>query len=100
MSDIEDLERRARGGAITTAELEMVRVHLCPADPSSRQMARKRAIAIAGAYLEHASDVGLIFELIRIAEDSDEPDAAVKDAAVRALARATGYRGQPVRMDL
>ena len=55
---------------------------------------RRAAIGIAGAYLASASDTELMFDLIRISEQ--EPDEAARTAAVRALARATGYHGRPV----
>ncbi len=55
---------------------------------------RRAAIAIAGAHLASHNDSELMFDLIRISED--EPDQATRTAAVRALARATGYHGRPV----
>ena len=55
---------------------------------------RRAAIAIAGEHLASHSDTELMFDLIRMSED--EPDDATRTAAVRALARATGYRGRPV----
>lgn len=97
--DFDDLRRRAADGELTPDELESVRVHLCPADPSADQTMRRSAIAIAGLYLASHSDIGLMFELFRIAEDADEPDEGVRQAAVRALAGATGYRGQPMRFE-
>ncbi len=56
--------------------------------------------ATPGASPERHSDVQMMFEIIRIADaGSTEPDA-VCEAAVRALAKATEYRGRPVQLDL
>lgn len=61
---------------------------------------RTRAIAIAGAWLADNEDLPLLYELIDIAERGEHASDAVRGAAVRALARATGYHGKPVRFDL
>jgi len=61
---------------------------------------RRAAISIAGELLASGTDTELMFDLIRISED--EADEPTRLAAVRALARATGYHGRPVdlRIDL
>jgi hypothetical protein len=59
---------------------------------------RRAAIAIAGQHLASHSDTELMFDIIRVSED--EPDDATRTAAVRALARATGYRGRPVDLNI
>ncbi|MBF6600603.1 MAG: hypothetical protein IVW36_08840 [Dehalococcoidia bacterium] len=59
---------------------------------------RRAAIGIAGELLAERTDTELMFDLIRISED--EPDEAARAAAVRALARATAYRGRPVDLRL
>jgi len=61
---------------------------------------RLAAIAIAGAWLQEREDLPLLYELIDIAERGDGASDAVRDGAVRALARATGYRGKPISLDL
>jgi hypothetical protein len=61
---------------------------------------RRAAISMAGELLASGTDTELMFDLIRISED--EADEPTRLAAVRALARATGYHGRPVdvRIDL
>ncbi|MGH7622681.1 MAG: hypothetical protein ACREMU_10115 [Gemmatimonadaceae bacterium] len=61
---------------------------------------QRAAITIAGEVLASQTDTELMFDLIRLSEDA--ADDATRGAAVRALARATGYHGRPVdlRLDL
>lgn len=98
--DLDDLQRRASEGALTPDEVALVTRHLHPHQPLA---AREAAIGIARAYLATASGVAseplLLFELIRISEDDDEPES-LRTAAVRALASATGYHGKPMSLDL
>ncbi len=94
--NIDDLRRRARTGDLTPEEVELVSRHLHPHQPLA---ARDAAISIAREYLAAASAPMLLFELIRLSEDDDEP-AELRTAAVRALANATGYHGKPMQVDL
>lgn len=94
--DLDDLRRRATEGALTPDEVALVTRHLHPHQPLA---AREAAIGIARAYLGAASEPLLLFELIRISEDDEEPEA-LRTAAVRALASATGYHGKPMTLDL
>jgi hypothetical protein len=97
--DLDEMQRRARAGDLTPEEIALLREHLA-VDAAVNEPARRAAIAIAGAYLERHSDVQMMFEIIRIADaGTTEPDA-VCEAAVRALAKATEYRGRPVQLDL
>jgi hypothetical protein len=59
---------------------------------------RRAAIAVAGELLTGHTDTELMFDLIRISED--EADEPTRTAAVRALARATGYHGRPVDLHI
>jgi hypothetical protein len=90
------LRERARAGALTAEEIELVARHLHGHQPD---LVREAAIALAGDFLECTSHGELLYALIAISDDAEEPDA-VRMAAARALARATGYRGKLVRLDL
>ena len=92
--DIDALRARAQAGDLTSDELTLIARHLHAHQPAR---VREAAIGIAGAYLERGSNADLMFELIRISEDDTD---SAQTAAVRALARATGYHGKPVQLDL
>lgn len=92
--DIEELRQRARSGDLTTLEVGLVREHLRAPHAAA---VRRMAAAVAGDYLAVTSEATLLLELVRIAEDAGDEIGA--DAA-RALARATGYHGKPVQIDL
>ena len=94
--DLDDLRRRAAAGDLTPDEVALVTRHL---HPHQTLAAREAAIGIARAYLGVASEPLLLFELIRISEDDDEPQE-LRTAAVRALASATGYHGKPIDLSL
>ena len=94
--DLDDLRRRSSTGNLTPDEVALVARHLHPHQP---EQARAAAIEIAREYLAVASAPMLLFELIRISEDDAEPQA-LRMAAVRALARATGYHGKPMSVEL
>ncbi len=94
---LDDLRRRAREGALTPDERHAVIGHMQRgnADP-----VRAAAISVAAACIETRADAELVVELIKIAESKDAADDAVRTDAVRALAKATEYKGQPVRFEL
>ena len=61
---------------------------------------RRLALDVAALQLAHADDVELIVQLVAMAEDKRPEHDDLRADAVRLLARATSYRGQPVRLDL
>lgn len=92
--DIEELRQRAIAGQLTPLEIGLVKEHLHAPHAAA---VRRMAAAVAGDYLAATSEATLMLELVRIAEDGTDEIGA--DAA-RALARATGYHGKPVEIDL
>lgn len=91
-----DLLAQARAGDLSGDDIQLVARHLHRhQDPAVREA----AVRVAGAYLERRSHAQLLYALIAISEDAQEPEG-IRAVAVRALARATGYRGKPVRLDL
>jgi hypothetical protein len=95
--DIDELRRRARDGALTADDLHMIAGHM---QRGNAERVRALAISVAAEHVAVTDDPAMVIELIAIAESRDDEDAAVRTDAVRALAKATGYRGQRVVMDL
>ena len=60
---------------------------------------RALAIGVAAEHVAVTDDPAMIVELIAIAESREDGDAVVRTDAVRALAKATGYRGQRVSFE-
>lgn len=94
---LDDLRLRAKSGDLTPDEIALVRQHLHEHQPKAVRCA---ALAIAGDYLETQSNAALMFDLIRLSEDEASENEAIRTDVVRALARATGYRGRSVTFDL
>ncbi len=95
--NLDTLRHRAKSGDLTPDEIALVRQHLHEHQPEA---IRRAALAIAGDYLEASSDASLMFDLIRLSEDEAPENEAIRTDVVRALARATGYRGQTVTFEL
>lgn len=96
-SPLEELRERARAGALSAEELHVVIGHL---RRGNTQRVRAAAIDIAAAYVAATGDPHVVIELIQIAESKDAEDDPVRTDAVRALAKATDYRGQRVQFEL
>ena len=94
---LEDLRQRAKSGDLTPDEIALVRQHLHEHQP---EPVRRAALTIASDYLEQHSDAALMFDLIRLSEDEAPENEHIRTDVVRALARATNYRGRPVQFDL
>lgn len=94
------LDVLCRHWARTAAYLDAVHLFARGVDWDGGDRLRLAAIRIAGDWLQEHDDLPLLYELIDIAERGDGASDAVRDAAVRALARATGYRGKPISLDL
>jgi hypothetical protein len=94
---LEDLRARARNAALTPDDIHMIAGHLQPGQP-----ARVRALAleIATEAVAVAGLAELVIELIAIAESRDPADDDLRPPAVRALAKTTAYKGQPLHLDL
>ncbi len=93
----DELLAAARAGTLTPAQVESIHEHLAPDTPLPARLLATRA---AAAWIAQHEDPVLLLELIRIAEDRDPALDELRDVAVRALARATGYHGRPVRLEL
>jgi hypothetical protein len=93
----DELLAAAREGTLTPAQVESIHEHLTPDTPLP---ARRLATRAAAAWIAHHDDPALTLELIRIAENRDPALEELRDVAVRALAKATGYHGRPVRFEL
>jgi hypothetical protein len=88
---------RAANGALSADDLHAVIGHM---RRGNADRVRAAAIGIAAAYVQATADPQVVIELIQIAESKDAADDAVRTDAVRALAKATGYHGQRVQLDL
>lgn len=93
-SPLESLRQRARDGALTPHDVHFLHHHLADGTPDAARIA---AIEVAGAFLRVREGPALILRLIEIAEGSDSP--VQRTAAVKALAGATGYHGQPLAFE-
>jgi hypothetical protein len=94
---LDELRRRARAGELTPDDLHAIIGHIQRGNPDR---VRSVAIAVAGDYLAMQTDAALTVELIQIAESNDTADDCVRTEAIRALAKATDYKGQRVHFDL
>lgn len=94
---LDDLRQRARNGALTPDDVHMIAGHL-----QHEQPARVRALAldVAAEAVDAATIPELIVELIAIAESRDAADESLRTTAIRALAKTTAYKGQPLHLDL
>lgn len=94
---LDDLRKRAKTGNLNPDEIALIRQHLHEHQPEA---VRRAALTIAGDYLEAHSEPALMFDLIRLSEDEAPENEDIRTDVVRALGRATNYRGRPVTFDL
>jgi hypothetical protein len=92
-----ELRSRARDGALTPDDVHVIAGHLQGGQPTR---VRALALDVAAEAIAAATIAELIVELIAIAESRDAADEPLRTTAIRALAKTTAYKGQPLQLDL
>jgi hypothetical protein len=97
VTSLEELRARAADGLLSPEEIHLIAGHLgAEHDPRVRRL----ALDVAALQLAHTEDAELIVQLVAMGEDKRPEHEDLRADAVRLLARATEYHGQPVRLDL